>query len=198
VKPITLALVFCGLWTLPGARSARAQNSGPEKGGHELQLWTGGGYGVHGIAKDTGVWNVGVRYGWVLTNPHGPGLLRGRFEYAVDAVPVFWVFQPGGTAYGAGINPFALKWNFETHGHVVPYFELGGGTLFTNRQAPPGTSRVNFTDSAAFGAHVLRGELNWSAEIRFMHISNAGIAAANPGINTLQVRLGIGKFSKGR
>lgn len=27
-----------------------------------------------------------------------------------------------------------------------------------------------------------------------MHISNAGLATPNPGINTFQVRLGIGKF----
>lgn len=171
--------------------------SGPEKGGHELQLWTAGGHGLNGITSDTGVWNVGVRYGWVLTNPHGPGFLSGRFEYAVDAVPIFWVFEPGRTAYGVGLNPFALKWNLATDAGVVPYFELGGGTLFTNVQVPAGTSRVNFTSTAALGAHVLSGKLNWSAEVRYMHISNAGLSSPNPGINTLQLRLGIGMFTRG-
>ena len=171
--------------------------SGPEKGGHELQLWTAGGHGLNGVTSDTGVWNVGVRYGWVLTNPHGPGFLSGRFEYAVDAVPIFWVFEPGRTAYGVGLNPLALKWNLATDARVVPYFELGGGTLFTNVQVPAGTSRVNFTSSAALGAHVLRGKLNWSAEVRYMHISNAGLSSRNPGINTLQLRLGIGMFTRG-
>ena len=197
MKPLIATLFFIALWTMSGATPAHAQ-AGPEKGARELQLWTGGGHGVHGIATDTGVWNVGARYGWVLTGPHGPGILRGRFEYAVDAVPVFWVFQPGGAAYGAGVDPFALKWDFETHGRIVPYFELGGGTLFTNHQAPPGTSRVNFTTSGALGAHVLTGKLNWSGEIRFMHISNAGISSANPGINTVQVRLGLGMFTKSK
>jgi hypothetical protein len=28
-----------------------------------------------------------------------------------------------------------------------------------------------------------------------MHISNAGLADRNPGINTLQVRVGFGRFS---
>jgi len=172
--------------------------SGPEKGGHEIGVWTGGGYGIKGVAKDTGVWNLGGRFGWVLTNALGPGLLRGRFEYAVDAVPVFWLFQPGGTAYGAGLNPFAFKWIFDTDRRTVPYVELGGGALFTNRQAPPGTSRANFTDSAAIGMHFLGGRWNWTAEIRYMHISNAGISSSNPGINTIQVRLGIGKFTRGR
>jgi hypothetical protein len=30
-----------------------------------------------------------------------------------------------------------------------------------------------------------------------MHISNAGLAALNPGINTVQVRLGVGRFLGG-
>jgi hypothetical protein len=29
-----------------------------------------------------------------------------------------------------------------------------------------------------------------------MHISNAGLSTPNPGINTFQVRLGIGRFSR--
>ena len=38
----------------------------PEEGGHELQVWTGGGPSVPGGTKDTSVWNAGVRYGWIL------------------------------------------------------------------------------------------------------------------------------------
>jgi hypothetical protein len=165
-----------------------------EDGGHEIQLWTGGGYAVPGGTSDTGVWNAGLRYGWILTRPHGPGFLEGRFEYAVDAVPAFLVFQPANTAYGVGFNPFNLKWNFATRGRVVPYFELSGGTLFTTKDVPTGTDRVNFTSSAAVGAHFLGESRNWSVEVRYMHISNAGLGDLNPGINTVQVRLGIGKF----
>jgi hypothetical protein len=192
---LALALLFLFVSTQVPMASAQA---GPEKGGHDVQLWTGGGHGLNSVTSDTGVWNVGVRYGWVLTNPHGPGFLRGRFEYAMDAVPIFWVFEPGQTAYGVGVNPFTLKWNLATGGRVVPYFELGGGALFTDVQVPPGASRVNFTSSSALGMHVLGAKLNWSAEVRFMHISNAGIASENPGINTLQLRLGIGMFTRGQ
>ena len=127
-----------------GVPLSRGQ-AGPEDGGHELQIWTGGGHGLNGSTSDTGMWNVGARYGWILTAPHGPAFLHGQFEYAVDVVPMFMVVQHGGTAYGFGLNPFALKWNFTKPRKVVPYFELGGGTLFTNDNVPPGTSRVNFT-----------------------------------------------------
>jgi hypothetical protein len=170
--------------------------SGPETDGHEIQVWTGGGHGLNGSTASTGVWNVGGRYGWVLTDLHGPGFLRGRFEYAVDVVPIFTIFQHTGTAYGFGVNPFALKWNLQTQGRAVPYVELSGGTLFTNNEVPAGTSRVNFTSSGALGMHFLRRKFNWSAELRFLHISNAGLSTPNPGINTLQVRLGIGRFSR--
>ena len=132
----------------------------PEEGGHELQVWTGGGRSVPGGTKDTSVWNAGVRYGWILTAPHGPGFLNGRFELAVDAVPAFVVFQPANTVYGAGVNPVGLKWIFATRGHVAPYLELSGGTLFTTHEVPAGTSAINFTSGAAFGLYFL-----WRARV---------------------------------
>ena len=109
IRPVfrVLAVGLAVTASLCGAIS-KAQ-SGPEQGGHELQLWTGGGHGLNGSTSDSGVWNVGARYGWILTAPHGPGFLRGQFEYAVDVVPVFMVVQRTGTAYGFGLNPFALK-----------------------------------------------------------------------------------------
>jgi len=166
----------------------------PEDGGQEFQVWTGGGYSVPGGTADTGVWNVGVRYGWILTRPHGPGFLNGRFEYVLDAVPVFMIFQRYNTAYGAGFSPLGLKWDFAARGRIEPYLELNGGTLFTNHDVPTGTSDVNFTDAAALGMHLLGDKHAFSVEVRYMHISNAGLSSPNPGINTVQVRIGIGKF----
>jgi len=173
--------------------SSAAAQVRPEEGGHEFEVWSGGGHSVAGGTKDTGVWNVGIRYGWVLSSPHGPGFLNGRFEYAIDAVPAFVVFQPRRTTYGAAINPLGLKWIFATRGDVQPYAELGGGVLFTSHEVPSGTSTVNFTPSAAVGVHFL-GERAWSLEVRYLHISNAGLTTPNPGINTLELRVGIGKF----
>jgi lipid A 3-O-deacylase len=172
---------------------AWAQNR-PEDGGREIQVWTGGGPSVPGGTSDTSVWNVGLRYGWILTRPHGPGFLKGRFEYAVDVVPVFMVFQRYNTAYGAGFNPLGLKWDFAARGRIEPYLELGGGTLFTNHQVPIGTSSVNFTPSAALGMHLLDDKYAFSVELRYLHISNAGLSSPNPGINTVEVRVGWGKF----
>jgi hypothetical protein len=192
VKRVFTAILFAAFFFTPRARS----QAGPEEGGHEWQVWTSGGHGTNGRQSGDSVASVGLRYGLVLTAPHGPGFLRGRLEYAVEAVPLFLVFQKTNTAYGAGVNPFAFKWALDTRAKVVPYLELGGGTLFTNRQVPEGSSRINFTSSGALGLHFLGSRHNITAELRFMHISNAGLATPNPGINTIQFRLGFGAFSK--
>jgi hypothetical protein len=192
VRRVFTAVLLAAFLCAPAARP----QAGPVEGGHEWQVWTSGGHGINGSQSGDGLWNVGLRYGLILTAPHGPGFLRGRLEYAVDAVPVFIVFQKTNTAYGAGVNPFAFKWALDTHRSVVPYFEIGGGTLFTNTKVPEGTSRINFTTSAALGLHFLRSKHNISAEVRYMHISNAGLSTLNPGINTIQFRLGFGRFSQ--
>ncbi len=168
--------------------------AGPEKGSNEVEIWAGGGHSVAGGRGNIGTFNAGLRYGWVLTDSHLPGFLRGSFEYAVDAVPVFLAFQPTNTAFGMGFDPLVLKWNFQRHGRISPYLELTGGALFTTHDVPPRTNTVNFMDQAALGMHILVAKHNVSLELRYMHISNAGLATPNPGVNTVQVRLGIGKF----
>jgi len=190
-----LWMLACGSGVPSWGQGSNAVD-GPQAGGHELQVWAGGGHSVAGGTQDTSAMNLGLRYGWILTDPFLPGPLRGRFEYAVDAVPAFVIFQPRNTVYGAGLNPLNLKWNFSSFQRVVPYFELSGGVLFTNHETPVGTSKVNFTPGAAMGAHFLRGSWNWSAEVRYLHISNAGLTTPNPGINTVQIRVGLGRFKK--
>lgn len=192
MKRAFIACLFVLFLSAPAAFS----QAGPVEGGHELQIWTGGGYSINGSQSGDGVWNVGLRYGLILTKPRGPGFLRGRLEYAVDAVPVFVVVQKTNTAYGVGVNPFAFKWSLDTRRSVAPYFEIGGGTLFTNTKVPEGTSKINFTTSTALGLHFLRSKYCISTELRYMHISNAGLATPNPGINTIQFRLGFGLFSQ--
>jgi len=185
----SLAMLLCG--------TVLAQ-AGPERGATELQVWTAGGHSVAGGRGSTGIWDVGLRYGWVLTDAHGPGFLKGRFEYALDAVPLYLIFQPANTAYGAGLNPANLKWNFAKRGRFAPYIELGGGVLFTTHDVPSRTSTVNFTPSTAFGTHFLGERLAWTLEARYLHISNAGLSRFNSGINTFEVRLGVGKFRRGK
>jgi lipid A 3-O-deacylase len=170
--------------------------AGPEQGSNEIQLWAAGGHSVPGGTSKTEVFNAGVRYGWVISALHFPSFLQGRFEYTVELVPAYLIFQPANTAYGWGFNPLGLKWDFQRRRRFSPYLELDGGTLFSNHNVPTYTNAVNFTPSAALGTHILSEKYNWSVELRYLHISNAGLASYNPGLNTVQVRLGVGRFWK--
>jgi lipid A 3-O-deacylase len=192
-----LTLFLTVLLFVPLSAPSYAQ-SGPEQGGNEIQVWAGGGHSVAGGTAKTEAFDVGGTLGWVITGPHWPGLLRGRFEYTVSVVPMYLIFQPANTAYGAGFDPLGLKWDFVRRGRFSPYLELTGGTLFSNKNIPTYTNTVNFTPSAAFGTHILGEKYNWSVELRYLHISNAGLATPNPGINTVQFRLGFGRFWKRR
>ena len=168
---------------------------GPQTGGYEMQVWTAGGDGLR-IAQSNpngSFWNIGLRFGYVLTGEHGPGPLRGRFEYVADVIPVIEFRLPGQAAWGGGIVPVGMKWDFVTRHRIAPYIELNGGGLITNHDVPQGGSMFNFTASSSVGMHVLRGRFNWSAEVRFYHISNAGLAA-NPSFNTMGLAVGLGSF----
>lgn len=186
MRTITAVLVLC-LSTIAFPQEH------PAAGNNELAVWTSGGHGTNGATSGTGILSFGMRYGWVLTNAHGPRPLRGRFEYVVDAVPATLVFQRNST-FGTGIDPVVLKWNFDRHGRWAPYAEIDGGLLFTTDQVPPGTSNVNFTPGAAFGVEFFGHHWNPMIAVRYLHISNAGLSTPNPGINTVQVMVGLGRF----
>jgi lipid A 3-O-deacylase len=153
-----------------------------KKGTWELGVFTGGGTWAPGGTDKTNVWNAGLRVGYLFTD---------RFEYAVDLMPAYVVFQPTERAYGVGVTPVLLKCNFSSGRTVAPYVEVGAGMLFTNHDVPTGTNQVNFTPQAALGIQVFH-QRNRSINLaaRYVHISNAGLATPNPGINTIQFTIG--------
>jgi hypothetical protein len=187
------------------AAAAHAQSAEPAEPadrlpvrGTEIEIWTGGGadpIGANGVTQGNSQWTAGLRYGWILTDAHGPKFLRGRFEYAVDALPVVMVFQPGGRAYGFGFDPWIMKWNLEPHHRISPYIELGGGGVISTREIPRGESRFNFTPTGALGVNILRGKYHWSIDFRYLHFSDAEITSFNPGTDTFGVRVGWGVYT---
>jgi len=189
---IFFLVLFCG------GVAASAQDSGPLAGKPwELGFWAGGGLSVPGGTKDTHAFNAGVRLGKVLTGDHGGGFVRGNFEFSVDLMPLYYVWQPAPAqnSYGAAFNPMNLKWNFTRSAHTVPYVELGGGVLFSTHAVPLNTSHVNFLTHAALGFQFFNTEGRaFTAAVRYEHISNAGLATPNEGINTVQFTLGVNWF----
>ncbi len=179
------------------------QIDGPKKGSNEWQAWVGGGYPIapYEGAPAAQIWTVGGTYGRVLTDVHGPRRLSGRFEWAFEVVPVVEILLPKYPVYGFGITPIVWKWDFVTRRRLSPYFELSGGAVFSNHQVIPGTTTFNFMPSAGVGVRFpwrKSSKYSWSVDVRYFHISNAGLTYYNPGLDSIQLRLGFGLFSRGK
>ena len=170
-----------------------------KKGIWEITPLVGGGTGF-GKRSSTQMVFAQARFGRVLTADHGSGWLRGNFEYAFDLTPLFYVMQPPQSTYGGGFSPVVLKWNFTGGRRMVPFAEITGGALWTTQDVPFGTNSFNFSPQGGFGVHFLRGADHKQAVTlagKFLHVSNAGIADANSGINaSIQFELGYTWFKR--
>jgi lipid A 3-O-deacylase len=190
-KLIVVAVVVCA--SAAGAQGLPSESLAQQP--WEFGVWTAGGHSVPGGTRDTSVWNLGARVGKVLTGEHGPGALRGNLEYAVDFIPAYVLAFPNRTSYAGGFNPFVLKWNFTSGQKLAPFVEVGGGVLFSGDKIPPGTNTVNFMPQASVGVQIFTRENRAvSLTAKYVHISNAGLATPNPGINTFQAGIGYHWF----
>lgn len=176
----------------PAQKASAPQTDSPEtpaqefaRGKWELSAFGGGGTGAGKSFNTQFLW-AGGRVGRVLTGEHGPGWLRGDFEWAVDMLPVFEVFAVNQqNIYGGSFVPAIWQWNFTSGKRIVPYFAAQGGILFTKEDVPPGdTSPVNFTSGAKIGIHYLtKRHQALLMEMSVLHISNASLGRHNPGYN---------------
>jgi len=124
--------------------------------------------------------------GWAreLTRELAPGMLRGRFAWGVEAMPLFVQFNPS-AIYGVGVAPVVWRWNFKPHRTWSAFAELSMGGLWTSDPIPEDTSRVNF--SAHWGGGVRlrpRGRHAVLLAYRFQHFSNGNQFGSNPGVNS--------------
>jgi len=122
--------------------------------------------GGFGLTEDRGGFTflmAGVHAGKVLTANYGQGLLRGNFEYAVEAFPFWQSYTPtawrqnctvvpgplggvgaqcsrpfiiGGTFSGVSVTPIILRWNFSGTRRFAPWMQGAGGALWTNHKYP--------------------------------------------------------------
>ncbi len=173
---------------------------GPEKGSNEWLVWAGGAFPTDPFyaAPQARLWTAGGTYGRVLTDPHGPGFLRGRFEWAFEIDPIIEVLLPKRPVYAGGFAPVVWKWNLLTRRRLSPYLELYGGVLWGNHQVVAETTPFNFMGSTAGGLSFplgKSGKYSWTVDVRWFHISNGGLTYYNPGINTIEFRTGFGFFS---
>jgi len=112
-----------------------------------------------GVTEDRGGFKffmAGIHAGKVLSTLHGRGMMRGNFEYAVEAFPFWQSYTPtglrqnctvaagpvggvgaqcsapftiGGTFTGASITTIILRWNFAGTRRFAPWAQGAGGLL---------------------------------------------------------------------
>ncbi len=120
-----------------------------------------GGVGVGHNRNGYHFLSVGVHAGKVLTDPIGPGFLKGQFEYAADLMPWWQGYAPpyqryndvqtgprtlaftggpyptGGAYNGVSITPIILRWNLTGGKRFLPFAQGAGGLIWTNHKFPP-------------------------------------------------------------
>ena len=180
-----------------------------------------------GVTPSSTYLSAGARLGKVLSDPVGPGFLRGQFEYSGEFMP-WWQgrtatferytltatsnpdiaaaagpYPTGGAYNGISITPIILRWDL-TAGtrRIMPFVQGAGGLIWTNHKFPPvgplpdpghqGTSVWNFTPQFGVGfQYFLKPRRSITFNANAVHISNASLGDANPGVNaTVQFQIG--------
>lgn len=125
-----------------------------------------------------------------LTGDLGPGRLRGRFAWGIEATPLFAQFSPS-NIYGVGVAPVVWRWNFRPQPRWSGFAELSMGGLWTSDPIPAETSRINFSAHWGGGIRIRqRGRNALLLAYRFQHFSNGNQFNSNPGVNSHVVLAG--------
>jgi lipid A 3-O-deacylase len=120
-----------------------------------------------------------------------------------DLVRITGPYQTGGAYNGISITPIILRWDLAKRTRrVVPFLQGAGGLLWTNHKYPPvgpfpapghqGTSVFNFTPQFGVGfQYFIKPKRSITFNANAVHISNASLGDANPGVNaTVQFQIG--------
>jgi hypothetical protein len=155
------------------------------------------GYGfAHEIAHsdpDHQFVSLGGRVGRILTEPWGPGFLKGHLEFFFEALPLFLHYDDKPT-YGSSFT-LMLRHYFSPASRWRPFMTLGAGALVTTSRVPEGTTRYNFTPQGGLGLAIAYSKRTaFSIEYRYHHISNADTVDLNPGINSSSIHFGVSIF----
>ncbi len=173
----------------PGAAQAQVPII---RGATEWSASAGAARGIDFLQSSGGERYLSTQLAWgrVLTDLRGPRWLRGRFEWAVEVVPILSEWS-GVKARGVGVSPLGWRWNFVPRGRLAPYAEVGGGALWTSAPIPVATTGSNFTAHAGVGVRVFgRDGHGLVLGYRLHHISNGNRLRRNPGVNAHMLTVG--------
>jgi len=136
---------------------------------------------------------ISLMYGHMLGPVLGEGhWYRGNFEYRIELF--------GGAQYSpstewlVGLTPH-LRYNFATGTRWIPFFDLGAGVTATGIAHPDLGGTFEFNLQACAGTHwFVRDNLALTGEVKYMHMSCAGIDKPNLGLNDVVFMIGVTWF----
>jgi hypothetical protein len=132
---------------------------------------------------------ITARFGWYLTDPIAPGAISFLLGSTTGIVTQSFGNYFSGPSFG-------FRYERRPDRDLVPYFQIGSGIAFNDgfrdRTQRAIGSNFEFCDQFEGGLR-WRVASNWSLdmEVAYMHISNAGFASRNLGVNNLGIMAGL-------
>jgi hypothetical protein len=162
-----------------------------------------GDYRLYSATIRCNAWTVGVEY-----DRHSWGyFLKSQFDYVVEVIPIVVLSQPAVSDFwgnakspnqqlvpGVSISPFGFRLLWRSNKAVRPYVIGKVGVIaFPQKALSPAASYANFNVQADFG---ILFKMTERVDLRvdpfvFFHVSNGYLAASNPGMDELAMKIGI-------
>lgn len=116
-------------------------------------------------------------------------IIKGALEFEIE--PMLGMFLSPSQAIEAGVN-ILFTYNFETGTRFIPFFQAGAGFLYTDLEVNELGSRFNGSPQGGPGIkYMLNDNTAISLQTRIHHISNAGTASPNRGIDSFLFLIGM-------
>jgi lipid A 3-O-deacylase len=118
-----------------------------------------------------------------ITDPIGDSWYRGQISLGAEMV--YLEFREPLLTHGVGFTP-RIKYTFVASGRVRPYAEFAGGPFWTDLggRIPTKANQFNFVLTGGVGVSwFIAPQAAINVGYRFHHISNAGTAFPNLGLN---------------
>ncbi len=95
------------------------------------------------------------------------------------------------SSFELGINAIFFRFVFGDHA-LRPFIEGGEGAVYTDLRKQDLGTRLQFTSQIGGGLeYEISPGVALGLQVRFRHMSNAGMSSSNPGINTVYGLLGL-------
>jgi lipid A 3-O-deacylase len=155
--------------------------------GANPSMATCGSMQAHGLAL------ASLSYGRMIGEVKGEGhCYRGNWEILAELFGGAQ-FSPT-TEWLVGLTPH-LRYNFDTGTRLIPFIDGGLGPSATGIRRPDLSGTFEFNDQGNVGVRwFMRDKVALTAEVGYMHLSNAGIEHPNNGVNCVKGMVGVSWF----